>query len=69
MGIDQASSELTPAARDLVHQWMVNHGTVDRAEKLVQKWVNEADQILNDSTFADTSMLSALADLILKRQN
>ena len=65
----RASSELTPAARDLVHQWMVNHGTVDRAEKLVQNWVNEADQILNDSTFSDTSMLSALADLILNRQN
>lgn len=63
------SGELSPESRDIVHQWMITHGTIQRAEALVEQWIEEADEILSNSTFSDTTMLTALADLILKRKN
>ena len=65
----RAAGELTVASRQQVHEWMVKYGTIHRAESMIQDWIAEADQILADSSFQDTSMLIALADLILNRKN
>lgn len=65
----QSSEFLSLEAREQVHQWMREHGTIERAETLVQKWIEEADSILTQSSFAKTDMLRALADLILTRKN
>ena len=63
----QSSGKLSKADRDQVQLWMTEHGTIARAEKLVQGWISEADQLLNSTSFKNTTMLQALSDMILKR--
>jgi geranylgeranyl diphosphate synthase type II len=63
------TGEMTVENRDQVHQWMVNHGTIARAEVKIQTWIQEADQILSDFNFTEKSMLARIADRILKRKN
>lgn len=55
--------------RELVRNWMIKHGTIKRAQELVQSWVTEADEILAQSTFQNIRMLKVLSDLILNRVN
>lgn len=64
----QESGKLSDENRELVRAWMTQYGTLERAGQLVQKWVSEADQLLSESIFKDTTMLKALTDVILKRQ-
>ncbi|MCF7808429.1 MAG: polyprenyl synthetase family protein [Candidatus Marinimicrobia bacterium] len=65
----QLSTELSVEARAQVHEWMREHGTIGRAEALVQKWIQEADDILQQTHLTSSDMLIALADRILKRKN
>ncbi|NQV14371.1 polyprenyl synthetase family protein [bacterium] len=65
----QKSNRLSDKDRDRVQSWMTEHGTIERAQDLIQAWIKEADQLLQVSGIKDTSMLNALADLILNRQN
>ncbi|MEA3286531.1 MAG: polyprenyl synthetase family protein [Candidatus Marinimicrobia bacterium] len=65
----QSSDKLNEADRDQVLLWMTSHGTIERAERLVKGWINEADELLNSASFKNTAMLKALSDLILNRQS
>jgi geranylgeranyl pyrophosphate synthase len=65
----QSSGKLTEADRDRILFWMTSHGTIDRAESLVKGWISEADELLSATAFKNTTMLKALADLILNRQS
>lgn len=65
----QKKGTLTDSNRALVHQWMADHGTLERAQRLIQTWVAEADDLLQDSNFKNTQMLKALSDIILNREN
>lgn len=65
----QTSGQLNSEDREAVHSWMVKHGTITRAQSLIQEWISEADDILDNSSFTNTSMLKSLADIILNRQN
>ena len=67
--IQNTFGEMSESSRDLIREWMVAHGTIHRAQQLVQQWVNEADDLLTISAFKDTRMLKALSDLILNREN
>jgi len=63
------SHHMSNQDRDKVRSWMLENGTIKRAEGLIQSWMNEADSILKRASFKDVSMLEALAELILNRQN
>jgi len=65
----QNSGQLEDYHRDQVKQWMLDHGTIERAQNLITSWISEADSLLSSSLFNNTSMLKALSDIILKRQN
>jgi len=65
----KANDHISGQDRDQVYSWMKQYGTISRAEDLIQKWITEADSILTASSFHNTTMLKALADIILKRQN
>jgi len=65
----QNGGQLTEQQRDQVKQWMMDHGTIKRAEALVKGWITEADRLLSSSTFQNASMLRNLSKLILNRQN
>jgi len=65
----QTHDRISEADRDKVRTWMMEYGTIDRAEALIQNWMTEADTILDNAPIRDTSMLRALADMILKRRN
>ncbi len=65
----QRSDQLSDDDRKQIQTWMIDHGTIERAQRLIQKWINEADQILTSSDFKDTTMLNALADMILNRKH
>lgn len=65
----QRSAQLTDNDRAQIRTWMIDHGTIKRAQKLVREWINEADKLLTLSTFKDTTMLKALTDIILKRNH
>ncbi len=65
----QNGGQLAEHYRDQVKQWMVDHGTIDRAQGLIISWISEADALLSSSLFKNTKMLKALSDMILNRQN
>ncbi len=65
----QNGGQLAEHHRDQVKQWMVDHGTIDRAQGLIISWISEADALLSSSLFKNTKMLKALSDMILNRQN
>ena len=65
----KTSGELSEHHRDQVKQWMLDHGTLERAQELITSWISEADALLSSSLFVNTVMLKALSDMILKRQN
>ncbi len=65
----QRSGEISETNRNMIRTWMANHGTIERAQNLINNWIAEADALLASSAFHDTSMLRALLDLILKRKS
>ncbi len=67
--IQNGDGQLSDVDRQLVKRWMIDHGTIERAQALVQSWVTEADALLAMTTFRDTRMLKALSDIILNRVN
>lgn len=67
--IIQNGGQLAEHHRGQVKQWMIDHGTIERAQSLISSWIEEADTLLSSSLFKNTQMLKALSDLILKRQN
>ena len=67
--IIQSGGQMTDHHRDQVKQWMIHHGTIERARNLIASWIKEADTLLSSSLFKNTHMLKVLSDLILKRQN
>lgn len=60
---------LSETDRDLIQLWMTKHGTIERAQRMVQGWVREADELLMGILIKNSGMLKALADLILNRQS
>ncbi|MBT3254558.1 MAG: polyprenyl synthetase family protein [Candidatus Marinimicrobia bacterium] len=65
----QNGGELAEHHRDQVKQWMIDHGTIKRAQDLIASWISEADSLLSSSLFKNTAMLKVLSDIILNRQN
>jgi len=65
----QNSGQLEDRHRDQVKQWMIDHGTIKRAQALIDSWISEADVLLSASLFNNTAMLKVLSDIILNRQN
>ena len=65
----QNSGELSDSHRDQVKAWMTQHGTIERAQQLVESWILEADHLLSSSKFTNTQMLKGLSDKILNRVN
>jgi len=65
--IQSAHGQLNDSNRELVLNWMTAHGTLKRAQQLVQKWIAEADGLLTSSAFKNPNMLRGLSDLILNR--
>lgn len=65
----QNGGELAEHHRDQVKQWMINHGTIARAQNLIKAWISEADTLLSSSLFENSVMLKVLSDMILTRQN
>ncbi|MBC8375713.1 MAG: polyprenyl synthetase family protein [FCB group bacterium] len=65
----QNSGQLAEHHRDQVKQWMIDHGTIQRAQDLIASWISEADSLLSSSLFKNTTMLKVLSDIILNRQN
>jgi len=61
------SQTLSEADRLQVVDWMRGHGTLDRAQALVEKWIAEADSFLASEHLTDNRMLKALSDIILHR--
>ena len=66
--IIQNGGELAEHHRDQVKQWMIDHGTIERAQDLITSWISEADALLSSSLFKNTNMLKALSDMILNRK-
>ncbi len=66
--IIQKGGKLEDHHRTQVKQWMINHGTITRAQELINNWFSEADTLISSSLFQNTVMLKALSDIILKRQ-
>jgi geranylgeranyl diphosphate synthase type II len=64
----QNGGQLAERQRDQVRQWMLDHGTINRAENLITSWIAEADALLNSPMFKDTTMLKVLSDMILNRK-
>ncbi len=65
----QNGGELAEHHRDQVKQWMLDHGTIKRAQQLIGSWISEADVLLSSSQFKNTTMLKVLSDIILNRQS
>ncbi|MCF7825923.1 MAG: polyprenyl synthetase family protein [Candidatus Marinimicrobia bacterium] len=65
----QNEGQLDESHRDQIKLWMTDHGTVERAQKLIKSWISEAEALINSSLFSDPEMLKALTSLILNRQN
>ncbi len=65
----QDTGQLSEEDRDQIRTWMMDHGTIKRAQNMVQDWIVEADKILTGSYFKSTTMLETLAEIILKRQS
>ena len=64
----QIGGKLAEHHRDQVKQWMMNHGTIKRAQDLITSWISEADALLGSSHFKNTDMLKVLSDMILNRK-
>lgn len=65
----QNGGHLEDHHRHQVKTWMMEHGTIKRAQGMVSSWISEADSLLNSSHFDNTQMLKELSDIILNRQN
>jgi len=65
----QNGGQLEDHHRDQVKQWMIDHGTIQRAHELIESWISEADALISSSLFKNNAMLKALSDIILNRQN
>ncbi len=65
----QNSGQFNEKDREQIRTWMTEHGTIVRAQNLVQEWITEANELLASSHFKNTIMLKALADLIFNRKN
>jgi len=65
----RTAGRLEEAQRDQIKSWMSGHGTIKRAQDLIQSWVAEADELLNSTSFENPAMLKALSDIILNRVN
>ena len=65
----QNGGQLEDHHRDQVKQWMIDHGTIQRAHELIESWISEADALISSSLFKNNAMLKALSNIILKRQN
>ncbi len=65
----QNGGHLEDHHREQVKQWMLNHGTIKRAQKLINSWISEADALINSDLFKNTDMLKALSGIILNRKN
>ncbi len=63
------AGQLDETHRDQIKSWMSGHGTIRRAQDLIQSWVAEADELLNSTSFKNPEMLKALTDVILNRVN
>ena len=64
----QSSGELTDENRKMVHEWMLKHGTIKRAQTMVQEWISRANTLLDGPLFQDPVMLKSLVSLILERK-
>lgn len=65
----QNGGQLEDHHRVQVKQWMIDHGTIKRAQELIKSWIAEADALISSSVFKNADMLKALSDIILNRQN
>ena len=65
----QNGGQLEDYHRDQVKQWMIDHGTIQRAHELIEAWISEADALISSSLFENNAMLKVLSDIILNRQN
>jgi len=65
----QNTGYLEDSQRDQVKQWMIDYGTIQRAQNLIHRWISEAESLISSSFFKDAEMLKSLSELILNRQN
>ncbi|MCF7823444.1 MAG: polyprenyl synthetase family protein [Candidatus Marinimicrobia bacterium] len=63
------SGQLSDDDREKLRTWMTEYGTIERAQGMINTWMNEANAILVGASFKDASMLKAMLTLILGRQN